>query len=164
MHSNGIAREFPERKEEIISARLLRFAQQRVADVSESLSRRGAAQAKAELANEAVGRLIDLCYERDTDGQPCNIDAGNGRLLIPVPWGRRGRSYYGLRPSEADLLRCYLQHLQTQRPARLFFYDKRSWWLNCWDYPEKANALWYWRLVQLDAGTWKKFEERVKNG
>ncbi len=110
MHANGngVIREFPERKEEIVTARLLRFGRQRLADVSAELSRRGAAAAKAELANEAVGKLIGLCYERDTDGQPCNVEVGTGRLLVPAPWGRRGRDYYGLRPSEGNVLRVYL--------------------------------------------------------
>ena len=53
-HSNGILSAFTGRKDEILSAKVLRNARQRTASVAHTLSRRGAMAAQAELVNEAV--------------------------------------------------------------------------------------------------------------
>lgn len=155
MHTNGIVQKFVERKEETIGARVLRYGRQRAADVTHTMSRRGAAQANAELCNEAVNKLIGLAYEPDTDGQPANVDV-TGRLLIPAPWGRAGHQHYGLRRREGEALRYYLYRLIEQgEPAPLFTYDRRSWWLNIYDYPSLDRAINYWRKHQMTATSWR---------
>lgn len=159
------ADQFAERKEETIAARILRHGRGRLADVAHQLNRKGVAMAQAELCNEAVCKVIALCYQQDDDGRACNVDHVSGRLLIPAPWGRAGRRQYGLRPSEGNTLRAYLYFLEEKRtPPPLFTYDRRNWWLNVFDYPRLDGALRYWSAVQLDARLWKDFEKRLSNG
>lgn len=145
---------FAERKQGIVATALL-SGRQRAANVAAQLSRRGRAQAAAELCNEAVGVLIHLCYEPDTDGNPANIDGATGRLLIPVPWGEKGHKYYGLRSTEQRALRRYMFDLQGSAAtvAPLFVYDgpERSWFLNIWDFPNGPVALEYWKRSGISA-------------
>jgi hypothetical protein len=145
-YTNGILPTFIERKEETRSALVLRSGRRRAADLAMKLSKHGAAAATAELCNEAVCKLIELLYQPDTDG------------LIPAPWGSVGRPCYGLRRTEGDTLRRYVQFLETlDRPVRLFFFEGQRWHLNLWDYSTVEKAMNYWRLVQMDVAAWKRF-------
>jgi hypothetical protein len=157
MITNNIIPTFIARKEEIGAARVLASARQRAADASAALSRRGAMQAIAELANESVNKIIELAYEPDTDGVFANVDR-HGRLLIPAPWGRAGHQHYKLRRGESETLRHYMLWLQSLdgRPA-LFVYDPevRSWFVNREDYPRIETAISYWRHYQIDARRWR---------
>lgn len=156
-HTNGIVRHFEEHQNEILTAKVLRKARARAADVSATLTRRGAAAATAELLNEATFKAIKMLYETDFDGIPANVD-GNGKILIPLPWGSVGRPLYGLRRTEGDTLRRYLQFLAGQRrPIPLFTFDAGRWWLNVWDYTSADKALGYWRTVAIDAAIWRRF-------
>lgn len=159
MHTNGIVKAFVDQQAEILTSRVLRKARQQAADVSASLTRRGAAQAQADLLNEAVNKLIGYLYERDTDNYPCNIDR-SGKILIALPWGSVGRPMYGLRRTQGDTLRRYVQHLAgLRRPVPLFRYDDEStrWFLNWEDYPTAAAALAYWDVVAVNAAAWRRF-------
>ena len=158
MHTNGIVKAYNEHVDEILTAKVLRKARQRTADISHSLTRKGAAQAKAELLNVAVEKAINLLYQLEPDGYPANVDE-DGRILIPLPWGSAGRPMYGLRRGEGDTLRRYVQFLETQkRPApRLFYFERRAWWLDGFTYPTAPDALAYWRLVSVNASIWRRF-------
>lgn len=156
-YTNGILKHYENHKEEILSAKVLRKARGRAADVSLSLSRTGAAQATAELLNEAVNKLIAMLYQVDSDGVRANVDV-DGRIEIPCPWGSAGRPRYGLRRTEGDTLRKYVQFLAEQRrPTPLFTFDAGRWWLNVFDYPDREKALQYWRIVAVDASIWRRF-------
>jgi hypothetical protein len=156
-YSNGIVRHFEEHQTEILTAKVLRKARGRAADVSRSLTRTGAAAATAELLNEAVNKLIGYLYEEDSDGVRANVDV-DGRIEIPCPWGSVGRPLYALRRTEGDTLRKYVQFLAGQRrPTPLFTFDNGRWWLNIFDYPTKDKALQYWRIVAVDASIWRRF-------
>lgn len=161
-YTNGIVKHFEEHQKEILTAKVLRKARQRAADVSQSLSRRGAAAATAELLNEAVFKAIRYLYEEDADGVPPNVDA-DGKILIPLPWGSVGRPRYGLRRTEGDTLRRYVQWLETQRrpAARLFYFESTKWYLDCWTYPTEADALAYWRIVAVNASIWRRFSTQT---
>lgn len=160
-HTNGIVRHFEEHQNEILTAKVLRKARARAADVSATLTRRGAAAATAELLNEAVNKLIALLYEADSDGHPANVGI-DGRIEIPCPWGSVGRPLYGLRRTEGDSLRRYVQFLAGQRrPIPLFTFDNGRWWLNVYDYPAKDQALGYWRAVAVDASIWRRFSTQT---
>ena len=155
---NGLVKHFEEHQAEILTAKVLRKSRRRAQDISASLTRKGAAQATAELLNEAVCKAIGYLYEVDSDGVPANVDS-DGRILIPLPWGSVGRPKYGLRRSEGDSLRRYAQWLETQkRPApRLFYFENGKWYLDCWTYPTLSDALAYWRLVSVNASIWRRF-------
>lgn len=156
-HTNGIVRHFEEHQREILTAKVLRKARGRAADVSASLTRRGAAAATAELLNEAVMKAIGYCYEVDEDGHPANVNA-DGRIEIPMPWGSVGRPLYGLRRTEGDTLRRYLQFLEGQRrPIRLFYFEGGRWYVDAFTYPSQADALGYWRVVAMTAAAWRRF-------
>ena len=67
-------------------------------EVARNLSRRGLAATKAELFNNALAALADLCMEWETNDRRANVDV-DGRLLVPVPWGDSGYKVWGLRGS-----------------------------------------------------------------
>ncbi len=148
---------FAERKQGI-AATALAGGRQRAANVAAQLSRRGMIKARAELCNEAVGALIKLAYQGES-GQPVNVDAGTGRLLIAAPWGKLGHRFYGLRSTEGKVLRSYMFDLQSHAPAGppLFTYDpaSRSWGLNMWDFPSMAGAVAYWQKWGLAEGAYR---------
>jgi hypothetical protein len=101
---------------------------------AEHLSLANVDGACCELFNEALARLIQLCYEQDAGGF-CNIDGATGRILIPLPWGRNGQAKWGLRPQEANILRQVLFDWE-QCPPTLLRYDRtrKSWFINLFDF------------------------------
>jgi hypothetical protein len=115
--------------------------------VAESISLANVDGACCELFNEALARLVQLCYEQDAGGF-CNIDGATGRILIPLPWGRNGQGKWGLRPQEANILRQVLfdwEHLTgggypppacVDSPPSLLRYDRtrKSWFINLFDF------------------------------
>jgi hypothetical protein len=109
---------------------------------AEGLSRRNADAAVIELMSEALSRLVALAYETDGGGL-CNVDAPTGKVLIALPWGRAGHQRWGLRPSEATVLREIM--LQRQYAPGLFVYHAlgRAWHVNRHDYPSTRVALAY---------------------
>ncbi|MBI1294299.1 hypothetical protein GC175_04995 [bacterium] len=164
-HGNSILSTFTERQPEIATAKVLRHARKRAQSVAATLTRKGAAAASAELINESVNVLIALCYETDGNLGRVNVD-GDGKLLVPSPWGRNGRYRFGLRVTEADVLRLHCYRLQeVSTPAPLFTYDPsvRSWFLNVFDYAEYAQAVSYWKKAGMDAGTYRTLAETVRN-
>lgn len=150
--------EFTERKESIAAA-TLQASRQRVGNAAEALSRRDQMKARAELCNEAVGALIRLCYEADTDGFAANVDTVTGRILIPLPWGERGYQKYSLRSTEQRVLRRYMLDLQNHKPAGapVFTYDptSRSWYLNFYDH-SGAGAVAYWGKWALNETSYRE--------
>lgn len=113
-----------------------------------SWNRAGVAAAHAETLNASLQRVCELAYVRDTDARFCNLDALDGRVLFPVPWGRAGGPQWGLRRRESDILRqCLFQRMEpaTGRPVPLFVYDapRRVWYVNLTDYPTEADAMGY---------------------
>jgi hypothetical protein len=90
--------------------------------------------ATCELMNEALARLVQLCYEEDAGGF-CNIDGATGRILIPLPNGRNGRTRWGLRPQEANILRQVLFDWDHDGSS-LLRYDRtrKSWFINLFDF------------------------------
>ncbi len=102
--------------------------------VAESISLANVDGACCELFNEALARLVQLCYEQDAGGY-CNLDSATGRILIPLPWGSNGASRWGLRPQEANILRQVLFDWQHDAPS-LLNYDRtrKSWFINLFDF------------------------------
>jgi hypothetical protein len=103
--------------------------------VAESISLANVDTACCELFNEALARLVQLCYEQDAGGF-CNIDGATGRILIPLPWGRNGQGKWGLRPQEAKILRQVLFDWE-QCPPSLLRYDRtrKSWFVALDSFP-----------------------------
>lgn len=133
-----------------------------LAATGDSLSRRGLLALRVECATVAMGRLLVLCYERDTDGGWANVDAGTGALLVRVPW--RNYADYGLRKAEGETLRALL--LARQGAARLsgpVVYDGevRRWLLDFDGYATAASAAAYWQRHPLTLGEWRATVERL---
>lgn len=140
------------RTEAISGAQPERFAPLR--KVAKALSRRGLAAAKVELVNVALLELVDLVFEDDTDGRPANMDT-DGRVLVPLPWGRLGHKQWGLRRTEANALRwLMLQRYATQNEP-LFVYDAggRVWLVNL--AYSKRSALSYLRTMPVTLAEWR---------
>ena len=143
-----------------------RHTAQRFADVAQALSRAGVAAAHAEVLNAALQRLVELCYQRDTDARLCNCDT-NGKLLVPAPWGKSGYKKWGLRRREADVLRAVLMQRQTPqqgRPVPLFVWDAdgRTWYCNMEDYKSHAEAQAYVSHYGVSSREYKQALERVQ--
>lgn len=126
-----------------------------------NLSRRLYDQATIELLTEALCRLVTLAYDADAAGY-VNIDGVTGRLLIPAPWGRSGRSLWGLYPSEGDTLRLILRGRQSTGDS-LFVYDRgrRSWLVNLHDYPDVQRALAYWKECPISGEEYRLAYKKV---
>lgn len=159
---NTIVSNFVERQPSIVGA-ALKGGRRRAADAAQSMSRRGAMAAAAELCNTAMFRLIELSYEQDEIGF-CNIDE-DGRLLLPVPWGRHYQRY-GLRATESAVLALHVKGLgQSPKYAPLWLYDApmRSWFLNRWDYGDTGAAFSYWKKCGLSAKTYRSLVLHLQN-
>ena len=166
--TNGIVRSFSERLPDITGA-TLRAGRRRASDTSATLTRRGAMKAAAELANNAVAKLLEIAYQVDDTGIHCNIDA-DGKLLVAVPWGRHYQRY-GLRANESAVLALHVRRLYEQPPVPpLFVYDDsmRSWFINVFDYGTYAAGIAYWRRAQLGSGDYlallREVQSRRGNG
>ena len=123
-----------ERKDQVDRFRPLR-------EVARTLSRRGLAATKAELFNNALAALADLCMEWETNDRRANVDV-DGRLLVPVPWGDSGYKVWGLRVTEARVLRRIMLQRAAQAGA-LWYYDADG---RCWIWNldhRKASAISY---------------------
>lgn len=119
-----------------------------VAAAGDALTRRGLAALSVEHLNGALQRVIELAYEPDTDGRLANVDAMDGRLLFPLPWGSGGYKRHGLRRREADVLRAILFERMTPKDGGyipLFLFDdvRRVWCVNLADYPTAGHAAGY---------------------
>lgn len=138
--TNGIVAALENGKASIMGA-ALSAGRRRVADVSHTLTRAGAMAAAAERCNEAAFKLLALAYETDETGPFCNLNEDYG--LRWVAWGRDGRYMFGLRATEADVLRLHVQRLEAST-VPLFIFDRQRWWLNAYDYATLRAALAYW--------------------
>jgi len=123
--------------------------------MTQALSRRGLAASKVEIANHALLALTELAFEQDTDDRPANADL-DGRILIPLPWGRLGSKQWGLRRTEANALRrIMLQRVATQNEP-LFVYDgdSRAWLVNL--AYTRRSALVYLRTMPVTLAEWRQ--------
>lgn len=130
-------------------------------NAAQALSRRNADGAIAELLNEALQRLVALCYEVD-EGGLCNVDSVTGRILIPLPWGRAGYARWGLKPQEGNIMRRVMFAWQRSG-LPLFTYDRsrRAWFLNVYDFPTVAVAANWLTQHQIDIAMYRAAREQV---
>lgn len=113
--------------------------------VSDRLSRRNLLLARCELCNEALHHLVDLLYERDADRRWVNVDPLSGMVLIGMPCSWRSYQAYGLRRTEADVLRYALRYWQQRErdPLLEFLSHTTRWHLNTEQYVT-AQAARHW--------------------
>ena len=161
----------PVRKAEVRreSRTVYRFAQQRTFAHAARLSNLARAKASAEVANEALHAVIVLAYETLPDGSPVNVDSVTGDMLISVPWSAKNYAAFGLRRSEADILRAYLMRLaelasKGEKAPPLFTYDPlaRRWALNRADYPTFETAEAWLRRYQMSPQGWLKWADWLR--
>ena len=128
--------------------------------VGQKLSMRGVAAAKVELVNGALLALVDMLFDADSDGVTPNVDQ-DGRILVPVPWGRAGGTAWGLRVTEQRTLNMIMRQ-RTQGDA-LFIYDQeaRSWLLGR-AYTTRRVAQAYLRMCPVTLGEWRAAWATVK--
>ena len=152
------------------SRTVYRKVHQRAQSRAESLSRLARAKAMAELTNEALHAVTVLAYETLSDGTPVNVDPVTGDFLIPTPWSSKRYREYGLRRSEADVLRAYLLKLQalarkgkTELPP-LFIFDAvgRRWAVNQADYPTFEAAERWLARYQFTPEAWLQWRDHIR--
>jgi hypothetical protein len=142
-----------ERKATISNAQPERYSALRQA--AENLSRHNVDAATCEVLNEALARLIQLAYTVDTGGL-CNVDGATGRFLIPLPFGRNGAAQWGIRPSEANILRQILFDWQTEPPALLMYErSRRAWFVNLTEFGGVGIAKAWLRSHQISVGLYR---------
>ncbi len=148
-----------ERKQALSVAQPERYRGLRAA--ADNLSLRNVDQATCELMNEALARLVQLCYEQDAGGY-CNIDGATGRILIPLPNGRNGRAKWGLRPQEANILRQVLFDWEQCAPS-LLRYDRtrKSWFVNLHDFANYHLAKRWLAVHQITIGVYRDAREKL---
>lgn len=140
------------------------FVARRMAEATEALSRVGLAAAAAELCNAALQRLAELCYACDADGSTPNVGF-TGRIEIPVPMGRAGYRYYGLRRLESDVLRAVLvARMDRADVPALFTYnaDDRRWYINLAAYPTPKAAQTYLSRDAVGQREYRRHHNRIK--
>ncbi len=128
---------------------------------ADNLSLRNVDQATCELMNEALARLVALCYEQDAGGY-CNIDEATGRILIPLPNGRNGRMRWGLKPQEANILRQVLFDWEHDAPS-LLRYDRtrKSWFINLFDFGNYHLAKRWLTQRQITIGVYRNARAKL---
>lgn len=117
---------------------------QRMAQAAESLNLAGALQAQIGVAESALVAFIQALYTLDADQRPANYDEVTGRILIPAPWGSSGWRHWGLRKTEAFVLRKVLLSRvghRTTPPLFGFDNDSKQWFLDTETYPDADSAL-----------------------
>lgn len=123
-----------------------------------TLSRRGLAAAKTELANAALLELAKLLYAGDDDGAPVNFDAETLRVLVPLPWGSNGYRAWGLRASEGRALRWLMLNrtVSTDPPPWLDYDpDGRAWVINGRAYAWLGLAVRYLQEHPITVQEWR---------
>lgn len=136
----------------------------RLADVAQSLSRRGLDAAAVELFNAALQRTVELAWQADSDGGWCNTDPVTGRLLFALPFGSNGHAKWSLRTREATCLSRILLARMTPAPGAyspLFLYapESRTWHLAMADYPSYDAALAYMKAAPV---TVKEYRDTMR--
>ena len=130
------------------------FIKQRIAVNANSLSNAARIQGAVEIANESLCKLVSILYET-IDRQPVNVDSKTFRLLVPCPWGDSGYSKWGMRSTEARVLRSVLMWRAHQDPAAaLFDYGDRRWFLNVSGYRTQSAAMAYLQAKPITAKEW----------
>lgn len=114
--------------------------------------------------NNVLMRLTELVYSPSDDGERDNVDPYTGRILIPAPWGSKGREYFGLSRRTADILRqCLLHKRPTARPL-LYVYDRdtNAWYVDLATYPTLAEAMYWVRYEAIDLAEWRQAGNEVR--
>lgn len=141
-----------ERTEAIQNASAERFSPLRA--VAQNLTRRGLAEAKTELANQALLAFVECLYECDSDGTPANYDTQDYRILIPSPFGRYGGKLWGLRAKEQRTLNTILRQRCLAQSSPLFVYAGKQWLIGR-DYNTRRVALAYLRQAPITLAEWR---------
>lgn len=140
------------RTEAIATAQPDRYAPLR--SVAQRLSRRGVAAAKVELANTALAAVVDVMFEVDPDGVTPNVDV-DGRILVPLPFGRAGGRLWGLRATEQRALNLVMRQ-RSEQSGSLFVYDLGA---RCWlvgrGYTGRRAAQAYVRQCPITLAEWR---------
>jgi hypothetical protein len=130
--------------------------------VAQKLTRRGVMAAKVELVNQALLTLADLVYEIDDDARWANVD-DDGRVLIPLPWGRLGYRHWGLRRTEANALRWVMLQRSTHgEPWLVYDAGARCWLLNL-AYSARRQGLAYWRQLPITLAEWRAASDATRS-
>ena len=141
------------------------WARETLRDAAEVSSRRVLAEAKAELANRALWRFVDLCY----DGAPAlwyNV-SHFGRVEVPTPWSRSRCYDYGLTDVAGRLLRVHMVGVLESLPERrrLFWFDGQYWHLNRGGFPALPAAQeWIGTVGIVTAARWDALSQAYPNG
>lgn len=113
-------------------------------------------------ANMWLGELVKVCFER-IDNSPVNVDPLRRRLRVVTPWSNAGAKKWGLRASEALVLRSIvLERAKSDGFVFDFNSETHTWHLST-DYRSEQQALSYLERVPISAKEWLRFENRYRD-
>lgn len=103
--------------------------------IAKTLTLRGQAMGKVELANAVLAAFVKLTYDVDVDSDYANFDPVDLRVIVPKPWGRIGREKWAangcapvLRVTEARCLSYIMRQRSTQPGAWIVYRpETRDW-------------------------------------
>lgn len=125
-------------------ARPAQHLAQRLEAAAEQQTAAARAAATAALLNSVLLRFTAAVYEpAPGDTRPAGVDWQDWRLLLPAPWANAHYARWGLRRTEALVLREYLKAWQLRprvAPLYVFDWDSLRWRCNLQDYPTFAQA------------------------
>lgn len=131
------------------------FIRQRIQASAEQLSNKARVEGTLAVANEALARLAVALYET-VDYIPVNVDSRTYKILIPVPWGDSGYHTWGLRSTEARVMRWILMARQKRNRDQALFWFERYWFLNGNRYQSAAQAIDYLKDNPITMREWDR--------
>lgn len=120
---------------------------------------------QTEDANAALFDLVILLYTVTSAGKLINLDAIDGRILVPTPWGSSGWKRWGLRHWQALALSKLLRaRARNQKHNPLFAYnpDNTCWYVRLRDYPTLAHAQDYLNHNRISDREWRHFSDKQR--
>lgn len=132
------------------------YIRQRIQVSADELSNKARVEGMLAVANEALARLAVKLYET-VEYIPVNVDSRTYKILIPVPWGDSGYHAWGLRSTEARVIRWILMARCKRAPDQaLYTFRDRYWYVNGDTYPSAAAALDYLKSNPINMREWDR--------
>lgn len=132
--------------------------------MAQTVSKRLMWEAKRDVLLAVMRRFLHDAYEVTPAGRWLNV-ATDGRIDVPAPWAKHTHNRWGMRRSDAELLRLLLVRAQNAHikgaPVPLVFYapDSRRWYLNVPGYSTLGEALGYVERTLAIVWTWEALVE-----
>lgn len=132
------------------------YIRQRIQVSADQISNKARVEGELAVANEALNKLAIVLYET-VDLIPINVDSRTYKIQIAIPWGDSGYHHWGLRSTEARIVRWILMARYRRNPDQaLFHFKDRYWYLNANAYASAAQAVDYLKSNPISMREWDR--------